>query len=193
VTALASVAVGDHLFWITSRAAGVSALILSSAAVAVGLSMGSRLVRGPRAVDARALHEVLSLATIAAIALHAATLLGDAFMHPSIVDLTVPFASGYERWWTAAGIVAGWSTAVLGLSYYARRSIGAARWRSAHRFTALAWVLGLVHSLGEGTDAGTTWFLAMTAIVAVPPLLLLGVRLIGPAVRRPIERSSHVA
>ncbi len=190
---LASVAVGDHLFWITSRAAGVSALILSSIAVAVGLTMGTKLVRGPRAVDARSLHEVLSLATIAAILVHAVTLFGDAFMHPSIADLAIPFASGYERWWTTTGIVGAWSTVLLGLSFYVRQHIGTKRWRSLHRFTAFAWILGLVHSLGEGTDAGTTWFLAMTALVTVPPLLLLGVRLVGPDARRPIERTTHVA
>jgi methionine sulfoxide reductase heme-binding subunit len=62
---------------------------------------------------------------------------------------------------------------VLGLSYYARKHLGVRRWRALHRFTALAWVLGVAHSLGEGTDAGQVWFLAMTGVVAVPALLLL--------------------
>jgi sulfoxide reductase heme-binding subunit YedZ len=53
------------------------------------------------------------------------------------------------------------------------------RWRVLHRFTAIAWVLGVVHSLGEGTDAGQTWFLAMTAIVVLPALCLLAVRWLG--------------
>ena len=42
------------------------------------------------------------------------------------------------------------------------------RWRKLHRFTALAWLAGLVHALGEGTDAGQLWFLAMLALVAIP-------------------------
>jgi hypothetical protein len=37
-------------------------------------------------------------------------------------------------------------------------------------------VLGLAHSLGEGTDAGQLWFLAMTAVVVVPALVLLAGR-----------------
>ena len=45
-----------------------------------------------------------------------------------------------------------------------------------HRFTALAWLLGVIHSLAEGTDAGQLWFLAMTAIVVVPPIMLLASR-----------------
>ena len=36
---------GPHLFWITSRAAGTAALLLSSAAVCVGLLMGGRFVK----------------------------------------------------------------------------------------------------------------------------------------------------
>ena len=50
------------------------------------------------------------------------------------------------------------------------------RWRALHRFTALAWLLGVIHSLAEGTDAGQLWFLAMTAIVVVPPIMLLASR-----------------
>jgi sulfoxide reductase heme-binding subunit YedZ len=88
----------------------------------------------------------------------------------------VPFVSGYKTFWTSMGIVAGWSLIALGLSYYVRDKIGVQRWRTLHRFTALAWILGLAHSLGEGTDAGTGWFLAMTAIAVLPPLVLLLVR-----------------
>ena len=44
------------------------------------------------------------------------------------------------------------------------------RWRKLHRFTALAWLAGLVHALGKGTDAGQVWFLAMVALVAIPAL-----------------------
>jgi sulfoxide reductase heme-binding subunit YedZ len=172
LTAISATAVGPHLFWITSRAAGTAALLLSSVSVCVGLSIGSRLLRG-RLGDLRIAHEALSLATIATLLVHVFTLLGDGFLHPSVADLTLPFVSGYETLWTTIGIVAFWAMLALGLSYYARGRIGAQRWRVLHRFTALAWVLGLAHSLGEGTDAGQLWFLVMIAIVAVPALVLL--------------------
>jgi sulfoxide reductase heme-binding subunit YedZ len=167
--------VTSHLFWIISRAAGDAALVLSSLGVCIGLLMGGRFVK-QRGLDLRSTHEALSLATLATIAVHALALLGDSFMKPSLFDITIPFVSGYKTFWTSAGIVAGWALVLLGLSYYARARIGPARWRRLHRFTALAWVLGIAHSLGEGTDAGTTWFLAMTAIVTIPALVLLGAR-----------------
>jgi sulfoxide reductase heme-binding subunit YedZ len=178
LTSLAT-AVGPHLFWITSRAAGIAALILSSAAVCVGLSIGKR-VRLARAGDLRTTHEALSLATLAALAVHGLTLLGDGYLKPSLGDVAIPFLSSYKTFWTSTGIVAFWMLALLGLSYYARTRIGVQRWRRLHRFVALAWVLGIVHSLGEGTDAGQTWFLAMTAIAVLPPLALLAARWLGP-------------
>ncbi|HEX3432608.1 MAG TPA: ferric reductase-like transmembrane domain-containing protein [Solirubrobacteraceae bacterium] len=171
-------ATGPHLYWIASRAAGSAALILSSVSVCIGLLMGGRLLKGRR-LDLRVAHEALSLATLAAIAVHGLTLLGDGFLKLSLADVAVPFASGYMTFWTTAGIIAFWALLALGLSYYARARIGVQRWRMLHRFTALAWILGIAHSLGEGSDAGQAWFLAMTAVVVLPPFALLLTRLLG--------------
>jgi methionine sulfoxide reductase heme-binding subunit len=167
-----------HLFWITSRAAGFAALVLASLAVSLGLLMSTKLIKG-KTIELRATHEILSLSVIVAIVIHAVALLGDKYLHPSLADISIPFVSGYKSAWTTLGIVSGWSLIVLGLSYYARRAIGAVRWRKLHRFTALAWLAGLVHALGEGTDAGQIWFLAMIAIVAIPALALLATRWLG--------------
>lgn len=170
-------ATGPYLFWITSRAAGSAALLLSSLTVCVGLSVGSRFVQGHRR-ELRVTHEALSLATLCALVVHGLSLLGDSYLHPSLADVAIPFVGSYETLWTSMGIVAFWLALVLGLSYYARTRIGVQRWRKLHRFAALAWVLGLVHALVEGTDAGQAWFLAMVAIPAVPALLLLAARLL---------------
>jgi len=183
-----------HLLWITSRAAGFAALVLASLAVSLGLLMSTKLLKG-RTGDLRSAHDTLALATIVAIVVHAVALLGDGFLRPSIFDISIPFVSGYKTFWTSLGIVGGWGLILLGLSYYARRWVGAVRWRKLHRFTALAWLAGLVHALGEGTDAGQVWFLAMIALVAIPALALLATRLArstsatGPAAPTPAATS----
>ena len=171
-------AVTPHLFWITSRAAGIAALALASLSVCIGLSMGGGLVKRHRA-ELRVAHEALSLATLAALLVHGLSLIGDGYLHPSLADVSIPFVGSYRTLWTSLGIVSFWVLAALGLSYYARTRIGVQRWRRLHRFAALAWVLGLIHSLGEGTDAGQAWFLAMIGVVAVPALALLAARLAG--------------
>lgn len=171
-TSAFATAVAPHLFWITSRAAGIAALVLSSCSVCLGLLMSRRTVRGHR-LDLRVAHEALSLATLLALVVHGLTLIGDGYLHPSLGDVAVPFLSSYKTLWTSTGIIAFWVLAALGISYYLRGWIGVQRWRKLHRFTALAWLMGIAHSLGEGTDAGQVWFLAMTAIVVLPPLVLL--------------------
>jgi sulfoxide reductase heme-binding subunit YedZ len=178
--------IAPYLFWVTSRAAGIAALVLASLGVGFGLLMATKLLRRPK-TDLIAIHEILALSTIAAIAVHGGSLLFDSYLHPSLADITIPFVGSYETVWTATGIIAGWALVLLGLSYYVRRHIGAARWRSLHRLTVLAWVAGLVHALGEGTDAGQVWFLAMIAVVVVPALALVLVRYLGPGdrIRRP--------
>jgi methionine sulfoxide reductase heme-binding subunit len=178
---------GAHLFWITSRAAGLVALLTASAAVTLGLLMSGRGLKGRRA-QLRYAHEALSLATIAAIVLHAGALLGDGFLSPSLADVTIPFVSGYQRLWTSTGIVAGWALILLGLSFYVRGRIGVARWRGLHRFTALAWLLAVVHGLFEGTDAGTAWFLLTVGAVVAPAFALLTIRLAAPPAGAVVQR-----
>jgi sulfoxide reductase heme-binding subunit YedZ len=172
--AVGAASVGPHIFWITSRAAGIAALALSSASVGAGLLISGQggSGKGLRS-DARALHEALSLATLVAIAVHGVSLLGDHFLHPTILDISVPFTGGYRPFWTGLGIAAGWALATLGLSYYARGWVGQSRWRVLHRFTAVFWILGIAHSLGSGTDAGQPWFLIALAASAIPALTLL--------------------
>lgn len=170
-----------HLFWITSRAAGTTALVFSSAAVGFGLVMGGKLMKGASS-DRRSIHEILSLSVMVAIAVHGLALIGDTFLHPSVLDVVVPFVSSYKTIWTSIGILAGWGTILLGLSYYLRTRIGNNRWKVIHRFTLLAWIGGLVHTFGEGTDAGQLWFIALIGLTALPAVALLVVRVAG---RRP--------
>lgn len=168
------------LFWITSRAAGTAAMVLASASVGFGLTLRSKLVRRG-APDRRTVHEILALCTIAAIAVHGLALLGDSYFHFTLANISIPLLAPYRNLYTSVGIIAGWGFAILGLSYYARRRIGQARWRTLHRFTAVAWLLALVHAVTVGTDAGKLWFLALVGLTAAPGAGLLIARHLGPS------------
>lgn len=172
--------VAPHLFWITSRAAGGAALLLASASVAVGLMMSSRRQASNKR-DLRAIHEALSLTTLAMVALHGVALLGDAFLAPGLTGIAIPFVGAYRPLWTGVGIIAGYGLAALGVSYYFRDRIGAARWRRAHRLTALFWLLAIGHTIGAGSDAAQLWFLTLGGAFVVPALLLLVLRWLGRA------------
>lgn len=167
--------VAPHLFWITSRAAGGAALLLASASVGLGLMMSSKR-KSTAKRDFRAVHEALSLTALAMVALHGIALLGDAWLNPGLGGITIPFVGAYRPIWTGLGIVAGYGLAGLGISYYFRDRIGAARWRRAHRLTAIFWLLAIVHTIGAGSDAAQLWFLLVSGALVVPAALLLALR-----------------
>ena len=112
----------DYGWWLASRSAGIVALIAVSISVIVGLLMANGLPRRPGAKKRLlAIHESTALTGLVAISVHGLTLLGDAFMHPSVTDIAVPFTMSYRPIFTGLGILAGWLAALLGLSFYVRR------------------------------------------------------------------------
>ena len=80
---------------------------------------------------------------------------------------------------TGTGIVAGYLAAALGLSFYARRRIGARRWRRLHRLTIVVYGSRVAHALGAGTDAAAPWLRAGILATAVPIGALLVVRVVN--------------
>lgn len=157
----------EHGWWLASRASGIVALALMTASVIVGLTIGGRLamhlpkrIRPTLRAEPRLLtraHEQLAVVSLIAIGVHGLTLLGDAWLRPSLTDIAVPFLIDYKPIFTGLGIVGAYVAVLLGLSYFFRRRIGVARWKRVHRFTIVGWALAVLHTLGAGTDATDGW------------------------------------
>lgn len=177
-----------YLWWLAARASGIVALTLVTIAVLLGLTMSSKLLRRPGVGRTLlSLHEHVALVGLGAIAVHGLTLLGDPWLRPGLRGLTVPFAMSYRPLYTGLGILSGYLAALLGLSFYARRRIGARLWRRLHRATLLVWVLGVVHTLGSGSDAASLWLRAFVLAPAIPIAYLTTLRVLGTR-RRPAAR-----
>jgi methionine sulfoxide reductase heme-binding subunit len=176
----------DFAWWLASRAAGVVAFALIALSVLLGLAMANRVVRGRAAVK---LHEHLALAALLAIAVHGITLLGDGWLDPGAAGLLVPFAMDHAPFFTGLGVISGYLAALLGLSFYLRRRIGAKRWRNAHRWVVVAYVFGVAHTLGAGSDASALWLRAVLFATGAPILFLFLLRVL-PASLKPAEASS---
>jgi sulfoxide reductase heme-binding subunit YedZ len=162
-------------WWLASRASGVVALVLIGASVAIGLLMAARAVKQPAQRRLLiAIHEHAALAALVAIAVHGITLLGDSFLDPGIVGIAVPFVIDHEPVFTGLGIIGGYLAALLGLTFYIRQRIGTKRWRNLHRLTPLVYVLGVIHTLGSGSDAQQPWLLAVL-IATGTPVLYVGI------------------
>lgn len=176
-----------YSWWIASRAAGVTAMLAVSVSVLIGLLMSTKFLRRPRLTRTlRSIHEHAALAGLVAIAVHGLTLLGDPWLRPGLTGLVVPFTMAYRPVYTGLGVVAALLAVVLGLSFYARRRIGARLWRKAHRWTLAVYLLGVVHTLGAGTDASTPWLRTILLVTGAPILFLTLVRFLP-------ERAGHTA
>jgi methionine sulfoxide reductase heme-binding subunit len=169
----------DHGWWLASRSAGVVAYLLLSASVVLGLAMALNLFRPRASALVRTIHERVALVALGALAAHGLLLLGDGFLHPGVGGIVVPFAMSYRPAWTGIGILAGYLTAGLSLTYYARRRLGARRWRAAHRLIPIAWAMAVVHVIGAGSDAGSLWLQIPLALTMAAVITLLGHRLLG--------------
>jgi sulfoxide reductase heme-binding subunit YedZ len=169
----------EYAWWLASRASGIVALALISLSVMLGLAMAGRVSREPKLRKAMiAVHEHAALAALIAIAVHGITLLGDKWLDPGVLGILIPFQMEHEPLYTGLGILGGYLAAALGLSFYARRRIGARRWRSLHKATILVYVLSVIHTLGAGSDAGTPWLRAQLALTGAPILFLFVMRVL---------------
>jgi sulfoxide reductase heme-binding subunit YedZ len=174
-----------HEWWLASRAAGVVAMVLISVSVGLGLANAAKLIppKGRRVLIA--IHEQSALAALISTAAHGLLLLPDEFLHPGI-GIAVPFVIDYRPPAVAAGIVAGYGAALLGLSFYFRKRIGPRRWRKLHMGTLGVYALALTHTLTAGSDVGTPWLAGLLGLTAAPILVLLLLRLL----QQPPERAA---
>ena len=159
----------QQIFWMASRAFGIVAIMTLAISVGLGLAMSSRIIRRPGLpAKLKRYHEAFTLVTLGLIVAHAAVLLADGYLRPGIAGITLPFQMSYRPLWTGIGIIAAWLAGILGLSFYARKWIGAKTWRWLHRWIIAAYLLALVHVVGAGTDGRSTWMLAMLTILTAP-------------------------
>jgi sulfoxide reductase heme-binding subunit YedZ len=163
-----------YVFWLASRSAGLVAFVLVATSVILGLYMAANLGRRPGYKRTLVkVHEQVALAAMIAIAAHGLLLLGDRWLNPGIVRILIPFTMPYRPVWTGIGVVAGYIAFALGLTFYARRRIGAARWRKTHRLIVVVYVLGAVHALGAGSDGAGIWLRGIVVASALPIAALL--------------------
>jgi methionine sulfoxide reductase heme-binding subunit len=153
--------------WYAARAAGITAYVLLTAVVALGLALagrapGRRWRRWPMfAVED--VHRTGGLLVGAFIAIHVITIAVDSFLPFSPVQLVVPLASGYRPLWTGMGIAAAELLLALAVTNHYRARLPYRWWRGAHYANFAVWAAATLHGLGSGTDRSAPWMLAVYA------------------------------
>jgi hypothetical protein len=171
----------ETVAWTVARAGGLTAYVLLTLAVALGLALSLRweAARWPRLIT-NDLHRFLTLLSLALVAVHGPAVWLDPFMRFGWTEVLVPFMSHYRPLWMALGIVAGYLALAVWLSTELRPRIGYAWWRRLHGLAFAVYALATVHGLATGSDTRTPWGLGLYAGSVLLVGSLLGVRLLTP-------------
>jgi sulfoxide reductase heme-binding subunit YedZ len=150
--------------WYLMRASGVVSLILLTVVVALGIAVTVRVrLPGLPHFATAALHGSVALLSVVFLGIHIATAVGDPYAQVHLVDSVVPFVAGAHALVLGLGVLSADLVAALIVTSLLRHRIGLRTWRAIHLVAYASWPLAVVHTIGEGSDAGRPWLLALVA------------------------------
>ena len=169
----------DPTMWYITRAAAVSAYILLTLAVDVGIMRSLARQLGERVswiVDE--IHQFIALLAGAFVVLHLATLLLDPFIHFSVSNLVIPLAEPYKPLGTDIGVLALYGMAVVLVSSWLRQRISYGFWRALHYTGFVVFALVTIHGLLAGSDASMPWMRAIYTGATVSVIFMTAMRIL---------------
>ena len=153
--------------WYTTRASGLTALILLTLTMVMGIATTVRVStrNWPRFAQ-QELHRRISLLAVVFLGIHVLTSVMDTYVHLGLAAVVVPFTSGYDRSWVGVGTVALDFMIAVWLTSLLRARMRPGAWRAVHWLAYLSWPVALAHAFGMGTDAGEGWVLVLGLLCA---------------------------
>jgi len=168
--------------WYATRGAGAVSLVLLSGVVILGILSALRVqaTGWPRFLTT-GLHRNVALTAVVFLALHIFTAVVDPFTHLGLAAAVIPFSSYYRTFWLGLGVVAFELLLAVVITSLVRGVIGHRAWRLIHWLAYASWPVAVIHAFGTGTDAWSTWFLALAAMCVGAVAVAATYRLMTPA------------
>ena len=171
---------GLPIAWLLARSAGLVAFGLLTLSVWLGLAMSTRLLGPRRQKSLFGLHRTIAWTGLSMLGLHIGAVLLDPVLHFGAAAALVPFAAPWKPGAVAAGVIAGWLSLMLAVSFRLRRWIGQRGWRRLHYASFAVFGLSLGHALFVGTDLKGLGGPLLGLFAAGPALWLTFYRLLVP-------------
>lgn len=154
--------------WYTARGTGVTALVLLTIVLMLGIGSrsGRTLFHLPR-FAVNLIHRDAALISTTLIGIHIVTLLFDPYAGLNLVNFIVPFTADYRPLWVGLGATALDLLIAITATSLLRARLGARTWRAVHLLAYAMWPIAWLHGIGSGTDRGTTWYLTVAIISAI--------------------------
>ena len=171
---------GPSAYWYLTRSTGAVALLLLTVAIVLGVIDVKRWSspRWPRFVI-DSLHRNASLLALVFLVAHILTSVLDSFASISLIDAVVPFVGSYRPFWLGLGAVAFDLILAVIVTSLLRARMGFATWRATHWLAYASWPIALVHGLGTGSDASSSWLLTLSIVCIVAVLAAVVTRVIA--------------
>lgn len=178
------------VYWYLSRATAFVSLTILWISMALGLGISNKMARlWPGAPAAFAIHEYVSLLGMAFAVFHALVLMGDEYIHFSVVQILVPFSTvDYRPTWVGIGQIGFYVWLIVNLSFYIRSQIGPKTWRALHYLSFAMYTMGLLHGIFGGTDTSAGWAQWYYWISGGSLMFLLVYRLLNTLVEKLAKR-----
>jgi methionine sulfoxide reductase heme-binding subunit len=177
---LSLAAAGPSINWYLTRSTGAVALLLLSAALALGVVDVRRwsTPRWPRFV-VDSLHRNVSLLALVFLLAHILTSVLDSFASIGLIDAFVPFVGSYRPFWLGLGAVAFDLIIAVIVTSLLRTRMGYGSWRAIHWLTYASWPIALLHGLGTGSDVNSAWLQILSIVCAAVVLAAVLSRVIA--------------
>jgi predicted ferric reductase len=162
------------VYWYLSRSTALVGLTLLWGSMVLGLAISNKMARawqgGPTFA---ALHEYTGLLGLAFGTFHGLILLADPYIHYTLDQVLIPFASvNYRPLWVGLGQIALYLLIPATLTFYLRRWISYRAWRMIHYLNFVVFALVIVHGIMSGTDTAGVWVSGLYWVSALSVIAL---------------------
>ena len=155
----------SEALWALGRGTGVVTLLLFTLSVVLGiLTRSGRPAFGLPRFAVTYVHRNAALLGGIFVIVHMVSLLADPYAQLTVVDFVVPFLGAVKPFWLGLGTLAVDLAIAIILTALLRQRIGIRLFRFVHWFAYAMWPIALLHSIGNGTDAGSGWFIALALL-----------------------------
>ena len=182
--------------WLGSRAAGMTALLLLTFEVVIGLILSHPTNKSTwrRSTRLCPWHEHAWVFTVAFVAVHVAAIAVDRYAGVGWLGALVPGVSEYRTVPVAIGTLSLYALLITGLTARVTRLLPAGWWLRLHRLSLVVLALAWAHGILAGTDsaAGVPIYAAsFSAVVAAAAYRYWIVRSARPSFATSLNREDH--
>jgi DMSO/TMAO reductase YedYZ heme-binding membrane subunit len=168
----------NPFMWYVTRAAATSSYITLSLLVVLGLIRSMTRLSGRRIawwLDES--HQFLALLTAILMGIHLISLMFDAKIPFSLLNILTPFNEPYSEIPVAIGVFSMYGMVVVLASSWLRQRVGQQWWRMLHYLTFACFAGVTLHGMLAGSDSSQPWmiFIYVCSCIAVASLTLLRV------------------